>query len=376
MLATVASPAAAEERIEPRISTPIEAEAEVATAAADGGGETGTLVIGSEFLDDDPTTTRVDGLAGSGSPQAAVNYDSCADHPGREVHSRFDVRLNHWSSVSGQPSGAVMDLRFDFCYLVPTHIFDPPPVSITENTTRAAVEHFVGALQQYFISRGTDLYSPLTDCFLANGPTHMTPKGVSPEVDAPLAAYLPMLGYQMLFLKDPTISILLTDINDPQINGEAVQGSYPRDLEPDQDLNRIRIDYDTVHNTAFFAGVIAHELGHRMGYEHPLTGPGIHDSLIHDLQDCFQDAPLWATQATSSGPSIGGFTTGVPGSTGGTMDFELLGEDGIVGIADLDRPTTVTVHRTRSIELPTDPSPAVVGLRPALVSFTEIKLPN
>lgn len=224
--------------------------------------------------------------------------DTCADEDGYTLWLRHEVHLQWWTTIEPVgPKGDGWDLTFDLC----TSSNDPVPDDYWIPEVRAGIDQFIAVLQTHYETRGTSYESALTDCFNEFGTTYRIPEplggGSTPAAD-PDWGWMPIIGFDLLFTKDPRISILLFD--DLPSAGLAFPMGFPTDPQPQPDRNEFLVRTNSFHFAGTVTNLLAHELSHRMGYDHDKdddTGSmpdAIGHCFSHDPFDPFQAAPSFS----------------------------------------------------------------------------------
>ena len=203
-----------------------------------------------------------------------------------EIQAEHTAVLEHWNS-EGVPSGKVWDLTFEICR--PAE--DPAIPHHKLEAVRDGIDVFIDKLQTHFIERDPQTWeSELTECYAELGTTYLTPAGVDPSLDLPV--YQPIIGYQLGFDQDPRITIIVEELD---ALGQGLVSDFPTDPDPNPWRYFMWLDLGVLQ---WFTGsdtaeVIAHELGHNIGYEHEEDGQAAAAgySLSYAIGRCLD--PIW-----------------------------------------------------------------------------------
>jgi hypothetical protein len=215
--------------------------------------------------------------------------DTCADRDGYTLWLRHEAHLQWWTTMEPVgPKGDGWDLTFDICTTSGTPI--PDDWWIPE--VRYAIDQFIAVLQTHYETRGTSYHSPLTDCFNEFGadPTWRIPEPLTGE-PTPAAhpdwGWMPIIGFDLLFTKDPQVSIILFD--ELTSGALAFPMGFPTDPQPQSDRNEIWVRSNSIHVATTLTNLLAHELSHRMGYDHGDDDSG---SMADAIGHCFSHDPF------------------------------------------------------------------------------------
>lgn len=222
--------------------------------------------------------TVVAPIPGDRSGRVGTDPERCAG-PHQQHLETHTATLRPYSVTTGEPTGSVRVLEFDICLVNGTELH-----SLALPTVKQAIDHFIGVLQTHFEVRGQSFESALTDCYVDGDPPDQAPTGTDPA--SPGLQWTPIIGYQLLFTKDPRIEIYLMDLDQNQ-QGFTVIGSFPTDTTHEPDLNYLWLSPAWLFSEKQVAGTIAHELAHRMGYTHPSNL-----SMIHNIGTCIEQNPF------------------------------------------------------------------------------------